>query len=226
MEDEAQRIADRIGRAVAAVESLQHLPFAEPFRIYVCSSQESFNAYMGAPPGATARGVKVGNDVFLSPEAFASWRGDTHDGVLRHELSHLLVYQRIGHLRYLWGIPSWFAEGLAVAVSGAGGEGVTPAQALEAIAAGRAFTPDVQGGLIRPKKAGDYGLDAFMFYRQSELFVEYMRERQPDAFEDFLLVLESGEWDSFATLFEDSFGTTVTDMWSGFVGYVRASLQG
>ena len=67
MEEPAALVASALPSAVIRVETRQHLPLAKPFRVYVCSSQESFNAYMGAPPGATARGVKVLNDIFLAP---------------------------------------------------------------------------------------------------------------------------------------------------------------
>ncbi len=99
MEAEGALAADALRRAMVTVESQHHLPLAKAFRVYVCATQESFNEYMGAPPGATARGVKVGNSIFLSPETFASWRGDTHEGVLAHELSHLHIYQRLGHVK-------------------------------------------------------------------------------------------------------------------------------
>jgi hypothetical protein len=221
MEREARKIGESLAAAVATVEEQQYLPMKDPFRVYVCGTQESFNAYMAAPPGATARGVKLLNDVFLSPDSFSSWRGDTHRGVLTHELSHLHVYQRLGHRRTLWDLPVWFSEGLAVAVSGAGGEGVTTDEALRAIAFGETFIPDENGSLLRPKRAGDYGMETYMFYRQSQLFVDYMRERDPGAFRDFMLVLLDGQWDFFGELFEASFGVSVGGMWNAFVGSVR-----
>jgi hypothetical protein len=225
MEREARMVCESLPRALAAVEEQHYLPVRDPFRVYVCGTQESFNAYMAAPPGATARGVKLLNDIFLSPDSFSSWRGDTHEGVLTHELSHLHIYQRLGHRRTLWELPVWFSEGLAVAVSGAGGEGVTADEARVAIAAGETFVPDERGSLLRPKRASEYGMGTYMFYRQSQLFVEYMRDRDPEAFRDFMLALQGGEWSSFGELFEASFGLSVGGMWSEFVGSVRRSVR-
>jgi hypothetical protein len=222
MEREARMVSESLSRAVASIEDQHYLPIRAPFRVYVCSTQESFNAYMAAPPGATARGVKLLNDVFLSPDSFSSWRGDTHEGVLTHELSHLQVYQRLGHRRTLWDLPVWFSEGLAVAVSGAGGEGVTAEEALRAIAAGETFVPDERGSLLRPKRASDYGMDTYMFYRQSQLFVDHMRDRDPEDFRDFMLMLQNGEWSSFGELFGASFGVSLERMWSEFVGSARS----
>jgi len=216
MEREAALIASALPQAIATVEAGQYLPVARSFNVYVCGSQESFNRYMGAPAGATARGVKVLNDIFLSPSTFSSWRGDTHAGVLTHELSHLHLYQRIGHRRSLWDMPVWFIEGLAVAVSGGGGEGVTAGEAVEAVVAGNHFVPDGKGSFLRPKRAADYGMETYMFYRQCELFVRFIMERDPTAFEDFMLALQLGGGERFESLFEASLGTGIEDMWHEF----------
>ena len=216
----AERWAGMVARdlpgAIELVERKQLRPFKRPLRVYVCATQESFNACMAAPPGAAARGVKVGNDVFLSPESFSSWRGDTHASVLAHELSHLHIYQRMGHIRFLWTLPVWFVEGLAVTVSGGGGEGVADAEAIRAIAEGRHFVPDDSGALLRPKRAADYGLETFMFYRQSELFVSYLWAADPEAFERLLLELQSGGRKSFREAFEECFRVGVGGMWERF----------
>lgn len=222
MEAEAALLAESLPHAISLVERQQFLPFKRPFSIYVCATQESFNAYMGAPPGATARGVKLLNCIFISPGAFSSWRGDTNKEVLAHELSHLHLYQRLGHVKSLWKMPVWFLEGLAVAVSGGGGEGVTTALAMDAIRRGDCFAPDDTGSLLRPKRALDYGVETFMFYRQSELFVTYIKDRDPAAFKSFLLALQTDEWSSFAVLFETSFGERVEETWGEFLEHVRA----
>ena len=223
MDAEAALVVSILPGAIAHIEKQQYLPLAKPFRIYVCNSQESFNTYMGAPPGATARGVKVLNDIFLAPVAFSSWRGDTHESVLAHELSHLHLYQRLGHRKSLWDTPVWFLEGLAVVVSGGGGEGVTPSDAEASILSGHHFTPDDCGSLLRPKRAADYGTETFMFYRQSELFVRFIRNQNTSGFENFLLALQLGGNGNFATLFEASFGTDVDGMWEKFEAHLRKS---
>lgn len=217
MREEAELTASSLPSAMSLVEDQQLLPVARPFTVYVCGSQSSFNAYMAAPEAAAARGVKIGNSVYLSPECFSSWRGDTHAEVLTHELSHLQLYQRIGHLRYLWNLPTWFVEGLAVTVSGGGGEGVTAPEARGAVLSGYHLTPDDRGSWLRPKRAADYGIETFMFYRQSELFVTHIRDRDPRAFERFLLDLQEGDRRPFAEAFEDAFGTDVAGMWEEFV---------
>ena len=120
-------------------------------------------------------------------------------------------------------MPVWFLEGLAVTVSGGGGEGVTREDATSAILAGHHFIPDEKGSLLRPKRASDYGMGTFMFYRQSELFVAFIRDRDPAAFRDFLLELQLGGGDSFARTFESAFGTDVAGMWEEFEEHTRSS---
>lgn len=222
MEVVAAMVAGNLPESVTSIERQQYLPMAKPFRVYVCATQESFNGYMGAPPGATARGVKVLNDVFLSPAAFYSDEGDTHEGVLTHELSHLHLYQRLGHRRSLWDMPAWFLEGLAVVVSGAGGRQVTEREARGAILSGYHFVPDDRGGTLRPKRAADYGIGTFMFYRQSELFVRFIGERDPTAFKSFMLALQERTDGDFASAFAKHFGTDVTGMWAEFEAYLNS----
>ncbi len=108
-------------------------------------------------------------------------------------------------------------------MSRAGGEGVTAPEALEAIRFGEHFLPDNKGSRLRPKRAADYGMDTYMFYRQSELFVTYIRDRDSSAFESFLVDLQIGEWSTFGELFERSFGTDVVSMWSEFKSDVKTS---
>ena len=119
-------------------------------------------------------------------------------------------------------MPVWFLEGLAVTVSGGGGEGVTKEDATSAILAGHHFIPDEKGSLLRPKRASDYGIGGFMFYRQSEFFVAFIRDRDPAAFGDFLLSLQLGGGGSFASLFEASFGMDVGGMWEAFEEHLRS----
>ena len=223
---QAAAVAACLPEAVALVEAEQRLPFKNTFRVYVCDSQESLNAYMGAPAGYGAAGVKVLNDIFLSPTAFASPWGDDMPSIVAHELSHLHIYQRLGHLRTLRELPAWFSEGLAVQVSGGGGAAVRDMEAVGAIISGYYFTPDRRGGYWRPKRASDYGIDTRMFYKQSELFVRYLRESRPDAFGDFLLALQLERWGSFGELFEDTFGIGVDEMWAEFVASLRARQAG
>lgn len=219
--DRARTVVAHLPEAIARIEAEQLLPFDRDFRIYVCNSHESLNAYMGAPAGQRAVGVKVLNDIFLSPSAFSSPSGDTVSAILMHELSHVHLYQRMGYLRTLRELPAWFQEGLGVVVSGGGAAAVSDGEAIGAILSGHHFTPDERGGYWRPKRASDYGVGTHMFYKQSELFVAYMRGTRSEEFRDFLLALQLQEWSSFGSLFSETFGMSVEAMWSEFLEHVR-----
>ncbi len=216
-EAHAAKISLALDEAIRAVERGHSLPFVEPFTVYVCATQESFNEYLGLPASSPVRGTALRGDILLAPAAFSSpfGIGDTSEGVLAHELSHLHLKQRLGMLGVLWGIPVWFQEGLACIVSGAGGEIVSDAEAISAIRHGRHFVPDDTGTYVKIKRAADYGIsDPQLFYKESKLFVGYVMRRDPRAFERFLAAIQSGE--PFSSAFSRFLETDVTAMWEEF----------
>lgn len=219
----AEAVVACLDDAVASVEREQLLPFEGDFRIYVCDTQRSLNAYMGAPGGTGPVAVKVLNDVFVSPAALSSPTGDGLREIVTHELSHLHLYQRVGHFRTLRELPSWFQEGLAVLVSRGEGAAVAEAEARGAFLSGRCFTPDERGGYWRPKRAADYGVTTRMFYKQSGFLVTYMRDSRPGEFHDFLVALQLTDWTSFGALFADAFGIGVGEMWEEFLEQAGAA---
>ncbi len=134
---------------------------------------------------------------------------------LTHELSHLLLYQYAGAIGYMQ-VPAWFREGLAVMVSGgAGAEAATPLEAALSILAGQSFDPTEVGSVLHNRTAPSYGLRSAIFYRQAAMFVEYLREVNPGAFQVALLdILHAGH---FQRSFERAYGKSVASMWQGFV---------
>jgi hypothetical protein len=218
-EDEAARVAAFLNEAIAIVEAEQGRPFRKPFQVFVCATQESFNEFLGLPPTAPIRGsVRLG-EVFLAPSAFR-WLGqDRYRESLLHEMSHLHLRQNLGFRAYRGRVPSWFHEGLADLVSGAGGEGVSESDAVSAIRSGRALIPEASGHLWSLKPITDTGLGGPMFHRQSRMFLRYIRDRDPAAFSAFLGdLLEERE---LTGPFQTHFGVTTQEMWQEFV----ASLQ-
>ncbi len=184
----AAEVAMALPEAVAMVEGRQFRSFPQPVDIYVCASPATLVAY-GGP--AAAGGFVLNNRVFLSAKL-----QNTPERLVRllaHELSHLQLEQHVGSLGYAWNIPSWFKEGLAVLVSGGGGaESVSPAEAREAIPAGRTFFPAMTGRLLFEKSGASYGLSEHMWYRQSELLVQFLRDKDAAAFRRLLVDLADG----------------------------------
>lgn len=211
----AGSVASYLDTAVARVEAALGAPFPEPFDVYVCATQASLNAFIGLPPSAPIRGTVRFGDLFIAPSAF-DWQGvDLHRESVSHELTHLYLRQRLGTLTYLGRVPPWFHEAIADLVSGAGGEGISEAEATLAIRDGRALRPDSTGSLRTLGRASGYGLPGPMLHRQSRMFIAYLRDRDVDAFSRFLSELQ--ERRSFAAAFRGSFGGSVAELWSTFV---------
>jgi hypothetical protein len=223
-EARAERISLALDEAIGAVERGHFLPFVEPFTVYVCATQESFNEYLGAPASSPVRGTALRYDILLAPAAFASpfGIGDTSEGVLAHELSHLHLKQRLGVIGVLWRLPVWFQEGLACVVSGAGGEIVSDAAAASAILDGEYFLPDDRGTYFKIKRSTDYGIkNPQLFYKESKLFVSYIMRRDPRAFGEFLVAIQRGE--PFGPAFSRVLKVDVTEMWEEFTAALHSS---
>lgn len=211
--DAAQRFADALPDAIAKVEEMHGLPFTAEFRVYVCSTHQSFTKHLGLPETSPVRGL-VMRDIWLSPLAFDFHSRDTHRESLIHELSHLHLRQDLGWIRNQRNIPTWFAEGLADVVANTGGEIFTRQMALAAFAAGRHFVPDARGRFPFARGLGDYGVPAPLLHQQSRMFVEYLRTRYSQTFQEFLYALLQGA--DFGEAFSSHFGVDLEQSWRQF----------
>ena len=206
----AQEVAVHLPAAVAQVERALGRAFPRPVAVYVCATAESFRHYTGQ---ARPRGTTVGERVFLAPR-LAEQR-DTIPQVLAHELTHLHQNQTAGSLRASR-LPPWFREGLAVAISdGGGAENVTPAEAARAIRAGRHFDPADSDGWLFRRTAHDFGLTPHLFYRQSGLFLAWLRTRDLAAFASLLARIDAG--DGLDAAFRAGYGAIAVELWPRFV---------
>ena len=209
-----QLLADATARllpeAVAQAERQQGATLKPGFKIRIFGSPERYSRHGACPPGSRAC-------TFRGSLALAPGISDKREFLLpliTHELSHVLMQQRMGMLK-AGRIPPWFAEGLAVSVSGGGGaENVSPEEARRAILAGLSFTPDVESSLFAQKTAHSFGLEHRMFYRQSALFVDYLRQQNPTAFQTLLSYMHAGG--SFEQAFTQSYPGGMAPLWSGF----------
>jgi hypothetical protein len=140
---------------------------------------------------------------------------------LTHELSHLHLEQQMGTYKFAK-LPAWFKEGLATYVSeGGGAHTVTDQEALSAIACGSHFVPHEDGGIFFRKYASHWGLTHHMFYRQSMVFVAYLKSWNEDKYRDLLLAIQDGS--SFAAAFSDAYGVRVSQIWEQFVKETKRS---
>jgi hypothetical protein len=213
-EDLAQEVAGVLNAAAAQVEQEQYRPFPKPIAVYICASEESFSRHTGMPRQVRAA---VTVRLFLSaPRLREPGAGADVRGYLTHELSHLHLQQQLGVYGFGSHLPGWFREGLAVNVSGgAGAQTVSEAEAAAAIVAGQHIVPNDTESFFFPKYGSAFGLEAHLFYRQSAMFVAYLKRINEARFREFVLMLEDGQ--SFKKSFKKVFGTDVGSVWQHFV---------
>lgn len=213
----AQKVAAALPIALEQLASAQGVRIDKPFNVYVFASEQNYTRQGACPPGSRACAFR--GNLSLSP--LMAKELDTVLPILTHELSHVVLQQRMG----MWGasrIPPWFAEGLAVLVSdGGGAEGVDAQEAYKAMVSGQRFTPDLSYSLLSQKTAASFNLPHRLFYRQSALFVRYLKEQQTTEFENLMRYLHAGM--GFHKAFEKSFPTPLDVMWANFLKSQGAS---
>jgi len=216
-EDFAREVAQHLSASITAVETAQCQPFAESVFVYICATKKSFAKFSGE--SENIRGVVLVK-LFLNPERMKETPYNDTVKLLTHELSHLHHQQELGIYHYASNIPFWFHEGLAVVVSSGGGaETVSEADAIKSILAGKHFVPNATGSFFFIKGPSSYGLEPHMFYRQSAMFVAYLKGLDETKFRTFMLDIEDGK--SFADSFSAAFGISINNAWQQFVGQLK-----
>jgi hypothetical protein len=108
---------------------------------------------------------------------------------------------------------------------GATSSSVEVSEALKAIGEGRSFIPDEGRNLVASFLFPHYGtywhMENRMFYRQSMLFVQFMRDQDPAAFRRFLTAVVQG--DDFKKALHRTYPDGVCGLWSKFVDEARTS---
>jgi len=211
----ADKFADFLPTAIEQVEKGHFLSFKKPFKVYVCSTQQSHNEFIANPTSYPIRGAAFKRKVFIAPSAFSFKDMDTHRESLMHELSHLHLLQRVGMLKNRR-IPHWFKEGLANFVAGSGGEGISQEMAIRSIKEGRHLVLQERGGLLKSLtkiiQAAD--LTGPMFHKQNKMFMNYIHRVNPEAFKKLVLAIQNGH--KFSTSFVRYFKMNPQEMWDRF----------
>ncbi|HHB74914.1 MAG TPA: hypothetical protein ENK84_00010 [Desulfobulbus sp.] len=206
----AEIISQNLDPAVRTIENKQGT-FKKQVIVYVPNSIESFTSYCASPyPSACVIGYRL----FISPRLIQ--QKERIPSVLTHELSHLQLTQDIGCWYYQTKLPVWFKEGLAVYMSNGGGaEKVTVQKAVAAIKQRKTITPNGSGSLLFRKTAGSFGLKTHMFYRQSELFVQWLHDLDPGKFKKIFFLLGQGK--TLEETFKALYGFSVSQGWKQFI---------
>jgi hypothetical protein len=210
-EQVARTIAPLMAQAVAVVERAHYGSFPQPVRVQIYGSRASFARHSAVQPvayGATGFGA-----VHLSPR-LAEDPPALRAAILTHELSHLHLQQQAGVMAVAR-LPNWFMEGLPTAVSNGGAaERVSREQAAFALVHGRHFEAEAEGSLFFPRRAPEFNLPWPMYYRQSSMMVDYMKQRDGAAFER--LIRDIGAGKAFGASVQAAYGQPLSVLWQDF----------
>lgn len=207
----AAAVAPLLPKAIETIEAAQFSVFSQPIEIYTYRSAEAFAAHSGAT--TTAGGAVSLQRLNLSP--LLQKTPERIRGILIHELSHLHLQLQMGSIAWAR-VPSWFHEGLATWISGGGGaENVGADAAWQALRAGQRFEPDASQSPLFPKNAWHYGLQTQLYYRQAALFVDFLHDRDPEAFKQMLLAVAARS--TFAEALSAAFLKPLPMLWQEFL---------
>lgn len=215
----AEQVSHLLPQSLKQVVNEEYINFKNPgeINVYVFSSKERYSIYSSS--SIESRASSTTNDIFLSPKIGNNKK--TLQLLLVHELSHIHMRQYVGTWRSITNIPTWFDEGLAVVTSkGGGAEKVSETQAIEKINDGKHFIPVVDTGVFSHKYAHDYGLTPHMFYRQSGMFINYLKQVNPKAFSKSYIGLSDGE--NFGNVWVKYYGKTMHELWAEFLLSIKA----
>jgi hypothetical protein len=202
--ENAQKISSKIDSSINVVEKAFKSPFSKPIYITICATEKSYIKHSGGYKNSEA--MTNWDRIFIAPLSFQK---NNETPVLVHELTHLHISQKIGVFKMVGNIPPWFNEGFAVLIShGAGAEEYTDSAAIAWINHGKCITPNVKGNFLSP--SNDSQLPWDMFYRQSSLFVSFLREINPEAFQSLLSDIENNI--EFEKAFGKNYKKKVDDM--------------
>jgi Peptidase family M48 len=214
----ARLVQPHLHDAIAQVEAAHDRPFRKPVIVHICATPQSFAHFTGMTERMRGA-VHPGLGLFLNPVLLEREAGVR--AILIHELSHLHMNQQ-QRMNFV-DMPSWFNEGLATFVSQGGGAEFAPeAEARKLIAAGKIFTPHERGSSLALDQSGvlaTLGLSnaSHMFYRQSMLFIAFLKQRDENRFKQFLLNLQDGEF--FSPAFWQAFGGDVKTLQGEFIAW-------
>lgn len=203
----AENLAANYAQTIQQIEARLGGTLQTTPQVYLCASDACYLKYaFNQEARAEARGR--GNLVLLKATTLEA------EGrllpVFTHELVHAFWFQHGVHCT-----PRWWTEGLAVEASNGGGaEKVTRLEALQAMQEGKIFQASDENSCWTRMPPQLNGMAWPMFYRQSGMFVQWMRVRDPEGFSALLIKLRSG--DNLATAIESVYGQPLTALHSAW----------
>lgn len=212
--DFAENVAKIYEKDKKQIEVTHGFEFRKEHRVFLCETKECYDKY--AVVTSTRAETHYSGDIIMNGYKLAD--ENSTEAILAHELSHAIWFENgVGCM------PRWWEEGLAVLTSNGGGAEMTSVEeATKSIKAGKAFEPiDASscrlffGGNLSKK----YGISWSMYYRQSEMFVKFLKERDEAAFKMALKSLRETK-DIYKSI-NNSYGKSVQQLWSEWIESVR-----
>jgi tetratricopeptide (TPR) repeat protein len=194
---------------------------AQPILVEVFDTHDMFSGRVTALPDLHTVGASTGRLIALvSPHGEGLSKPFNWVRVLRHELVHVFNLEQT-HFQ----VPHWFTEGLAVL-----NEGYPRPQIWNELLRQRVPTGDllnldtIELGFIRPRSPLDWN----MAYCQSELYIDYLREKfGPKSVAEFLAAYRDGlDTDAALTKVCGVDRKTFEEGYRGYVNDVVRALQG
>jgi tetratricopeptide (TPR) repeat protein len=143
---------------------------SHPILIEIFNNHEKFSGRITSLPDLHTVGACTGRVMaMVSPHGEGIPKPFNWLRVVRHELVHMFNLEETHFL-----VPHWFTEGLAVSFEGFPRPVQWNQLLLERVPAGELMSlDDIEQGFIKPRSP----LDWHMAYCQSQLYVQYLRER-------------------------------------------------
>lgn len=205
-EGAAEAVVAGLDAAVRQIEASHGAALLQRPEVYVCATAACYTQHVFTPL-SRAETRPFGRTVILQGRLLLDEQ--RLQSVLTHELSHVFWFER--------GIrchPRWWTEGLAVDSSGGGGAEMQPMPAaLHAMRDGVLFS-DLEESCLERDSARRAGMGWPMFYRQSGMFVGWLRARDAAAFGNTLAQLRGGA--RLTPAIESTFAATLPALWQNW----------
>ncbi len=221
-EKKVSEISEKLESYIKKIETLHFSNFKEPseIRLYFFEDHLRYSKFTTS----SAHGSAAFKKAFISLSSIIKRQSsdlcknedcpETVEGVLLHELSHLHLRQHLGLLRS-YSVPKWFHEGLATSVSGGAGAGrVSLEGSKRRILSGSHFIPADKRIRFGSKTVGKIYSGTYRFNHQAQMFVEYLKSRNPAAFQKALVDIVGGK--KFRAVWESYYGVNISTLWVDF----------
>ncbi len=191
-EENASELAIEIEKiypnSVATIELTHGSKFTKEPNIYICGTEPCYDKY-AIVPKTSGETVGTANNIMLN--GYRLTKENTTFAILTHEMSHAYWYEH--------GVvcqPRWWEEGMAVYSSGGGGaEKCSVEDATKAAIVGKVFYPSDENSCMSlffgSNITQKYNITWSMFYRQSGMFVEFLHNKNNQAFKNMLEILKT-----------------------------------